>query len=707
MRLLRFILIITCFSFFFRANGQADKILTPLGLRQNIYTAIPKVVMPYIDSSRIDIKARQQGQLRLKTPFVAYDFKTDFTPANSGVWKNYIKDIDSWVIKLHSRNAYGMSLVFSKLKLMPGEKVFVYNLQGIGASIDQSNVPATGVLPLNFVKGDEIVIEYDVPTGNTLRGAFIIESVSHAYEDVFADPGVCNVDVQCAEGVYWQNEKRAVVRLAVHSEGGTRLCTGTLLNNTSGDGRPYILTAQHCVVDQYEAERTVATFNHETIACGQQQGLASLDLEGASYVASLYEHDFSLIELNNHPPVAFRPYYAGWDISDQYLNYVACIHHPEGSTKKISVFKGTVVPRDFNDGTPRAKNGFWNITKWDDGVTEGGSSGAPLFNRDHKVMGTLTGGSSECGSPYNDYFERLSQSWEPSQNPNEQLKQWLDPLSTGAESLDGLDLFGDIIPECDTLSNIPSEEIPGLAPYTPGTGYFSGFNSDSIASYAEKFFVADSMKLTGAILEVGSLNADSPGGIIVTVYADDNGLPGSAVYESYIPYSKLSSTSSNYVEFYPYAEVKNIFFIGYTMSYSPEDSFALKQGSWGDPADNTAFMKVNSGWVPMSDLAPGKAGSSLAIQAIVCDPVPVPETDQNISFYPNPSSSVLVVNIPANETGFQLQVVDMQGKEHHVAYLVSDQHVTVDLKGLNTGMYIVRMMTAQKIYQAKFIKSAF
>ena len=40
---------------------------------------------------------------------------------------------------------------------------------------------------------------------------------------------------------------------------------------------------------------------------------------------------------------------------------------------------------------------FWWIRGWDIGSTEGGSSGAPLFNAGQRVIGLLSGGIARCG----------------------------------------------------------------------------------------------------------------------------------------------------------------------------------------------------------------------------------------------------------------------------------------------------------------------
>ena len=71
---------------------------------------------------------------------------------------------------------------------------------------------------------------------------------------------------------------------------------------------------------------------------------------------------------------------------------------------------------------------------WEDGVTEPGSSGAPLFNSTHSVIGQLHGGNSSCDNPTgSDWYGKLSLSWTGNGNTysRRRLIDWLDPYNTG------------------------------------------------------------------------------------------------------------------------------------------------------------------------------------------------------------------------------------------------------------------------------------
>jgi lysyl endopeptidase len=697
-------------------NAAGQQGTLPFGLNYKIYKTIPEKSFQAIDTA-FSGKQRQRAFQKISSATVAYNFKTHLVPDRDGNWKTISPGINSWFLKLRSKNAFGLAVVFTGVKLLPGETLYIYNQQGLRGPFTNRNIPRSGILPLDFLRGDEIMIEYNVPAGSQSHGTFVVETVSHAYQNIFIrdnfhfnEAGAARYSDDCylcLEDDAIANERRASVKLIVQYENSARICTGTLINNTANDNKPYILTAEHCVANQSDADRTVFIFDYEDENCIKQIPHPDLMLNGAYHRASLAENDFSILELYDKPPMEFHPYYAGWDISDQYLKGVTCIHHAQGGPRRVSLSNGAVKTSNLDDGPLRAPNAFWKVFRWDVGATESGSSGASLLNKNGHVIGTLSGGSAQCEAPYNDYFAKLSASWEASSDPDRQLKYWLDPLGSGVPKLDGRDPFEGIHANCNTTSNVKPGEQETLLPYTTGQGYFSGYNSDGIASYAEKISVADSAMLTGVMLNVGSVNKNSPGGLLVSVHGSQDGIPGPTLLDSFIPYYRLTGDTLNYVGFYPYVKLAGDFFISYTLSYSPEDSFALKQSEWRSNSSNTAFVKLSSGWAPMSAISPNAAGSSLGIKITLCEDEPVgpPTPVTAISFYPNPTSSVLIGKLPDGvHEALHLSVYDLQGRPQNVPYTVYENNVVVTTADLNPGMYILQVSALKTLYLSKFIK---
>lgn len=94
-------------------------------------------------------------------------------------------------------------------------------------------------------------------------------------------------------------------------------------------------------------------------------------------------------------------------------------------------------PIGLNCGEYRNGIDFF-LCDWEIGTVQNGSSGAPLFNSQKKVIGQLFAGC-DCNSDYNEaFFGRLHISWEGGGTPDTRLKDWLDPKNTGVLTLDGI-----------------------------------------------------------------------------------------------------------------------------------------------------------------------------------------------------------------------------------------------------------------------------
>ena len=127
--------------------------------------------------------------------------------------------------------------------------------------------------------------------------------------------------------------------------------------------------------------------------------------------------------------------YVGWDRSDdESVTASTSIHHPSGDVMKIC----------FDEDNPYHANqggaAVWYIDEWEDGVTEPGSSGSPLFDQNHRIIGQLYGGYAACSGSVNngqaDWYGRLGVSWDGN-SPETRLKDWLDPQNVSPLVLDG------------------------------------------------------------------------------------------------------------------------------------------------------------------------------------------------------------------------------------------------------------------------------
>jgi lysyl endopeptidase len=77
-------------------------------------------------------------------------------------------------------------------------------------------------------------------------------------------------------------------------------------------------------------------------------------------------------------------------------------------------------------------NQHWQVN-WNQGVTEPGSSGSPLFDPNHRIVGQLEGGLSKCGdASLIDFYGRFDLSWTGGGTNATRLSNWLDPNNSGA-----------------------------------------------------------------------------------------------------------------------------------------------------------------------------------------------------------------------------------------------------------------------------------
>jgi hypothetical protein len=156
--------------------------------------------------------------------------------------------------------------------------------------------------------------------------------------------------------------------------------------------------------------------------------------------------DFKLLLLNEKVPQNYQPFFNGWNNSEESANSGVDIHHPEGDLKMISTYLSPAVSSDYLGTNPDPNGHFWKIvwapTNGGYGVTEGGSSGSPLFNNQGQIVGALTGGRASCfNQEAPDYFGKFSYSWNSNGSDSaSQLSVWLAPGEPGITSLNGTDL---------------------------------------------------------------------------------------------------------------------------------------------------------------------------------------------------------------------------------------------------------------------------
>lgn len=484
----------------------------------------PDVEAAVLEDEKEDLKGAYR--IGLNTP-------VNINMLNSGSWMELGNGDRIWRLGVRSAGAKAINLYFGAPVTIPeGGKLHAYNenqSQYVGAFT--ANTPSFQAMEM--IQGEVVTLEYYMPAGSMEYPSIHISEIGHLYrgvegrvavfEDGYtqnqykADP--CQVDVACSEINGWEEQRDAVVHYSFVA-GGTYVCSGSVINNTSNDCTPYILSANHCGDPDANNDITnhVWYFNYQRPTCSpgvtsQYTGALSETMSGGTFRASsslgnypagtgsqVDGSDFVLVELNSAIPQSYGAYYAGWNRNASASSSGVGIHHPAGHEKKISTYSSSLSSSTYNGGWA---NAHWYVT-WvatanGHGVTEGGSSGSPIFNPSGEIVGHLSGGSSYCTSPNSpDLYGKFRNAWDmEGTNANQQLAAWLDPGNTGATTMTGTyspcgptaptaDFVADqtvVLPATtvsftDQSSGIPTSWAWSVTPAT-GWAYTGGTNASS------------------------------------------------------------------------------------------------------------------------------------------------------------------------------------------------------------------------------------
>ena len=326
-----------------------------------------------------------------------------------------------WRLGVQAEGATSWSFYLSRFVVPKGGELFVWDggrTHFMGA-FNHLNVKEWEGLALSVMEGSDVVLEYREPLNIHATGEIEVAQVVQGYRSLlrreaelqaemsaagpFGNSGACNINVNCPEGDDWQVENQSVALIV---NGGFAACSGALVNNTNNDGTPYFLTANHCLGSP---NSWTYYFNHESATCNGSTGPTNNSISGGTLLVADGGSDVALIQLSSTPPSSWGVEYAGWDASSATHTSAVGIHHPSGDVKKIC-FENDAPYQSSTGGAQ-----VWWINAWELGVTEPGSSGSPLFNQDHRIIGQLYGGAAACSGSVNngayDFYGRFDVSW--------------------------------------------------------------------------------------------------------------------------------------------------------------------------------------------------------------------------------------------------------------------------------------------------------
>ncbi len=474
-----FVLALFFFAFNYVSFSQVQEKGTPLSFKANLdVKGIEKVELkaPNVDSLLADdVKRAQEGVLYR----VGVALKVNLNPSNSGTWTTLPSGQRIWRLRISSKGAEALVLNFNEFYLPLEAKMFVYSIdkkQVIGAFTSKNN-KEDHTFATRMVLSDDIIIELDLPTKMVGNYDLSIFNVGYIYRNtetfLWKGPkpaGSCEVNVNCSpEGDDWQDEKRGVARILLKAGSQYGYCSGTLINNTRNDCTPYFLSASHCAEESNDDDFAYWTFyfNYEAATCSGTTGPDDQTVVGCEKIAQALNNagttsDMLLLKFTSSVPESYNPYFNGWDRNSTIPSNAVGIHHPAGDIKKISY--GYNISNYYNTHMKI----YWEETQNGHGVTEGGSSGSPLFDKNSGlVIGTLTGGTSGCDNLTGyDIYGRVYFHWDQNGSTNDvQLKPWLDPDNTGVTSLQGT-YCGNVAPTANFSADNTTVLVGGTVNFT-------------------------------------------------------------------------------------------------------------------------------------------------------------------------------------------------------------------------------------------------
>lgn len=498
----------------FSLQGQVSIPKNPRSFQKSLNSRVPAKVMPPVNVAALRAEDKINDKLNVPYRF-AKAIMVSYNLENSGEWEELEDGSRIWRLKIASRGAKSLNFLYDDFYIPEGGEFYIYDekrKQVIGALGHHNNRPSR-TFATRLLWSDVAILEYYEPASARGKSVISISQVGHGYRGFqgmdesnsdLGRSGACQVNVNCSpEGDNWQVEKRSVAKMIIN---GTGLCTGALVNNSAQDRTPYFLTADHCIDGTYDAVSSpdaniVFYWNFERTGCANTGSVDDTQTtSGATVLANPASSsvqntsDFALLRLDTNPDDPYNVYFAGFDASGNQGSGGVGIHHPAGDAKKIATHN--ITP------TSVVNNNYWRIfwlstpNGWS--VTEGGSSGSPLFNSSKRILGQLfggfAGGQPNCSDPANDEgdYGKLSVSWTNGNaaSNSRRLDVWLDPVGGGTTTvvngLNDLDKVapvlsgvpGDITVECD---NIPApavvtatDDIDGTVSVTLTTSTIAG-----------------------------------------------------------------------------------------------------------------------------------------------------------------------------------------------------------------------------------------
>jgi lysyl endopeptidase len=446
-----------------------------IGLIAKNSAPVVEITLPAIDSEALrnvdDAKLQNASQMHDKRLAIAQSTVVALNPANSGQWQAAADGGLLWRLRVRLPGATDLHLGFESGKLPSGASLWVIG----DKDYYEGPYTADDAMPLwiPMIPGDTAIVEIHLPAGSKATPNLPqLSDVGGGFRNLFnpsprigqpGASGACNINVVCPLGQPYGAEDRALAYYEFRADNGTTyICTATLLNDVPADRKNYVITAAHCMSSQTETATMRLYWNYQSADCVITTGWSfSQNQTGATLRATRADADFTLVELNQEPSPTWNLFHAGWDADGIAPSSSIGLHHPKGDVAKVDNSPTAPISTYNCIGTGNVNvNTHWLTGPYDQGTTEGGSSGSGLWipssdasGRGRRLIGVLSGGTAACfGTQPDDGIDcygKFSSAWD-GPGASSRLRDWLDPASTGTKTIAGVDHVATEPPPADS-----------------------------------------------------------------------------------------------------------------------------------------------------------------------------------------------------------------------------------------------------------------
>jgi hypothetical protein len=447
-----------------------------MSITTSSFASLPQPAVS-VDTVRIDLNPLIDRASHFPQQF-AVNVPHSVSSAAQGHWST-LGAVSTWTYSVRVPTAISVSFHASGAKL-PSSAVLTVAAAKRSFTYTARDVNRSGIWG-RPMPGDSLTFSLSVASSEVGQVRLQIDNLQAGYRSLGAgvpdhphylalrkaaasESGSCTENYSCHVTAANQGPSHATVALIISN---LYQCTGTLLNDTSADGIPYVLTARHCENGHLgggnpDADASVAVYWDAISPCGSPLGslYESTGPIQTGTTTVLEQQDLWLIRLNT-APASGDAFFAGWDASGSTFAGGYTIHQALGQDQQYVAWSGT----DLLEQVPASTlNIGYDSTFW--GVVNGvgnvgaGASGSALFSPNNLAVGAaslaaLTNGENSSGvcpvspppapSPntVTALFTSLSAVWtstadKTSSTPGQTLKSLLDAAGTGKTMTGGI-----------------------------------------------------------------------------------------------------------------------------------------------------------------------------------------------------------------------------------------------------------------------------